>query len=291
MAAPATKTQTSAEKERIKSLGKKYAEKTVNETYADSTIKDNSADFPKFSKDELKLGKVLGKGGFGTVYEVRGFESGKAVPTKKLVSSRNVIAGLHDEEVERGELESRKFIADHCLRNNNDARYAVKFLSPNVVGDPPNFIQGIIDMAIETRVLSDTEHPNIVKLRALPQISPYNEDYFIVMDRLYDTLEGRIDKWEKKFKKCTGMGGRVFDRKGEKKKDLLEEKMVVAFDLSDALGYLHSRKILYRDIKVSDSPCDTPCLQLPLDEHDETNGMMMKLSWSPGEHCRQLLFY
>lgn len=259
-----TKTVAAAEKDRIKHHGKKYAEKTVKEMYAKSHIKENSSTFPKFAKDELHLGKVLGKGGFGTVYEVRGFEAGKRVPTKMFVSSRNVVAGADDEEVTKGEMESRKFIADHCLRNNNDARYAVKFLSPNVTDDPPNFIQGIIDMAIETRVLSDTEHPNIVKLRALAQISPYNEDYFIVMDRLYDTMEGRIEKWAKKLKRCSGVGGKVFDRKGEKKKEIMEEKTVAGFDLSDALGYLHGRKILYRDIKVSVFLCGTLLLQLQI---------------------------
>ena len=248
---PPSKAQAAAEKDRIRQHGKIYAEKAVEAAFAKSNIKDNSANFPKFSKAELHLGKVLGKGGFGTVYEVRGFEAGKAVPTKKLGSSRNLNATAEDEEVKKGEMESRKFISDHCLRNNNDARYAVKFLSPSTVDDPPNFIQGITDMAIETRVLSDTEHPNIVKLRALAQVSPYSEDYFIVMDRLYDTLEGRIDKWAKRSKRCTGMGGKVFDRKGEKKREILEEKMVAGFDLSDALGYLHGRKILYRDIKVS----------------------------------------
>jgi serine/threonine protein kinase len=45
------------------------------------------------------------------------------------------------------------------------------------------------------------------------------------------------------------MGAKIFDRKGEKKKEIWEGKLVAAFDLSDALGYLHGRKIIYRDIK------------------------------------------
>jgi serine/threonine protein kinase len=69
------------------------------------------------------------------------------------------------------------------------------------------------------------------------------------MDRLYDTMEGRIAKWEKRIKRNTGLTGKIFDRKGEKKKDIYEEKIVAAFDLSAALDYLHKRDILYRDLK------------------------------------------
>ena len=39
------------------------------------------------------------------------------------------------------------------------------------------------------------------------------------------------------------------DRKGTKKKGLLEDKLVAAFDLSAAILYLHNRNIMYRDLK------------------------------------------
>ena len=77
------------------------------------------------------------------------------------------------------QVESRKFIADHCIRKDGDARYALKILSKEVVEDPGNFIQGSIDMAVETRMLSDIEHPNIIKMRACGEVSPFEVGYFL----------------------------------------------------------------------------------------------------------------
>jgi len=246
MTAPtSSKTSTNEDphhKVKLREAGKAFAEKQIAKTFANSKIQDNTASFPHFSVQEVTLGKVLGKGGFGTVYEVRGFEAGKTA--KKALVTRG------DEEMAPlSGMESREFIAKHCIRKGGDSRYAAKMLSPNTIADPPIFIQGIMDMATETRVLSDLEHPNIIKMRACAQVSPYDESYFIVMDRLYDTMENRMEKWIKRGKRNTGLVGALFDRKGNKKKDLLEEKLVAAFDLCAAIGHMHDHNILYRDLK------------------------------------------
>ena len=148
-------------------------------------------------------------------------------------------------------MESRKFISDHCIRKGGDCRYALKILSPEVVQDTGMCIQGCIDMAVETRVLSDIEHPNIIKMRACSVGSPFFDvqQYFIIMDRLYDTLEHRIEKWGKRTSTITGVAGKLLDRKGTKMKTLVESKLVAGFDLAAAILYLHNRNILYRDLK------------------------------------------
>jgi serine/threonine protein kinase len=233
-------------KESLRTAGAAYAQREFAKTFATSKILDNCGNFPKFAKEEMTLGKILGKGSFGTVYEVRGFEAGNSF--MRNVSSRSLKLE-QDYEVGHGVLESRKFIADHCIRNGGDSRYAVKCLSKEVIEDPATFIQGMMDMATETRIFSDIEHPNIIKMRACAEVSPYNGSYFIVMDRLYDTMESRIEKWATRTKRNTGFGGMLLDRKGEKKKVILEAKLVAAFDLSAAFTYLHSRRIIYRDLK------------------------------------------
>jgi hypothetical protein len=168
--------------------------------FKDSSIPDKTTDFPKFTKEEILHGTILGKGGFGTVFEVRGFRikdgsSCTVVPKRSSSRSscrllRNVVP---DEEVSMGEIESRKFIAKHCIHNDGDARYAVKRLSPEIAADHMSLFQGIADMATETRFLSSLEHPNIIKLRAIAQGPWFHEDYFIVLDRLYHTLQTRME--------------------------------------------------------------------------------------------------
>ena len=64
---------------------------------------------------------MLGKGGFGTVKEIRAIEC-KADGGGAAVSSRS----LKSHEDEEQAKEDKRFIADHCLRDSGDARYCLK---------------------------------------------------------------------------------------------------------------------------------------------------------------------
>ena len=87
-------------------------------------------------------------------------------------------------------------------------------------------------------------------MRAISSGNRFGEQYFIVMDRLYETMDKRILKWEKQSRRTAGFMGRLTDKKGDKASALLEDRLVAAFDLCAAINYLNGRKILYRDIKV-----------------------------------------
>ena len=187
-----------------------YARKQVAKLFDETSgAGDHRTEFPCFEWSELVVGKVLGKGGFGTVREIKGIKLSapkgtlRAAPESApeasdehngqqttsasrrstLMSAIHAPPPLIDDEVESGEFESRKFIANHCIRNGGDSRYAVKILSPDTITDTPKFLQGLMDLVIEARLLSSLEHPNIIKLRGLPAGDLFYEGSFIVLVR------------------------------------------------------------------------------------------------------------
>jgi hypothetical protein len=98
-------------KEALRRSSNDYARKSVIKTFAESSIKDKSGNYPTFDYSDLKLGKVLGKGGFGTVSEIRGFNVEKKAEKVAQVPVENSDS-QYENEVEGGEMESRNFIAE-----------------------------------------------------------------------------------------------------------------------------------------------------------------------------------
>mmetsp|Transcript_7432 Transcript_7432/g.16064 ORF Transcript_7432/g.16064 Transcript_7432/m.16064 type:complete len:415 (-) Transcript_7432:2133-3377(-) len=233
----------------------KRAKEVVAEKSAASEIFDEEAEksFPRFHKSELVLGRVLGRGGFCVVNEIQNFklEKNSALDTNKKQD------GLIDEEEDEfGELrydggilvQDRNFMARRCLRQKKHARYAIKTLSDECLRDPERFVGGVIDLAVESRFLSVIKHPNIIKMRGVSVGEPYDVGFFVVLDRLYDTLTLKVARWKKDAGKSKGLG-KLMDRKGKKKTKLWTDRLIVVYDLSTALEYLHTQRIMYRDLK------------------------------------------
>ena len=98
-------------KEALRRSSDDYARKIIIKTFAESSIGDKSGSYPNFDFSDLKLGKVLGKGGFGTVSEIRGFKVEKNAKKDAQVPVENS-ESQYEIEGEGVEMESRKFIAE-----------------------------------------------------------------------------------------------------------------------------------------------------------------------------------
>jgi hypothetical protein len=184
------------------------------------------------------LGRVLGRGGFCVVNEItkinllkrdEGSIQEKIIENQDAyqIGSRNVIQG-------------RNFMQAQCLRGKGkDCRYAIKTTQDSRYVDDSTFINGIVDLAVEARFLSVLHHPNIIKMRAMATCSPYDSSFFVVLDRLYDTLSTRLVKW--KQLKPRGLR-KLLDRNGKKELALWIERCSFAYDLASALRFLHESK-------------------------------------------------
>ena len=195
---------------------------------------------------ELELGNLLGQGGFCDVFEVSKIslrEDNPATSPKSFVEDEE---DIEDKFRQVNFVQDREFISTRYLRKrkdgHTDARYAMKKLDRHSLNHPHRYVAAVIDLAFEARFLSVLRHPNIIKMRAVAVSSPHDTGFFIILDRLYDTLSDRIQSWKAKSKKLSGFQSVVLDIKGSKKRNFLMDRIMIACDISTALSYLHSMK-------------------------------------------------
>jgi serine/threonine protein kinase len=191
--------------------------KFLNETGIESSV-------ALFHSNEIALGKLLGKGGFSRVYEAAAFNLMQTQPSAA-ASELNL---------------ARRIVESTAIDYRGQATYALKHLDKKLLQNPDEFCAAAADLYVEAKYMSRFNHPNILKLRGMAnggtaafQEGRYNS-FFIVTDRLSDTLDDRIEGW---------------GRQGQNLQESIVLKTNYALQVASALEYLHERRIVFRDIK------------------------------------------
>jgi serine/threonine protein kinase len=119
---------------------------------------------------------------------------------------------------------------------------AMKCLRPQTRANMDQFMIGVEDLVNETAMLASLDHPNIIKLHGRAggcgaDSFRLSDGFFILLDRLRDSLEDRIRSWKKTL------------AANKKAASPSMSQIRTACAIADALSYLHSKNIVFRDLK------------------------------------------
>ncbi|CAB9510126.1 Probable LIM domain-containing serine/threonine-protein kinase DDB [Seminavis robusta] len=221
-----------------------------------------------FQRKEVKIGALLGSGSFSKVHEVVGYKlagSKKKQPSSQssqwyaslvpssLSSDVGVVPTLEDTSPQdRDRTEQRRLaLSESTLDCGGKSRYAIKFIKKELSKNPRAFNSAAADLILEAKYMAALDHPNILKLRGLATGGSAgflrgHDGFFVIVDRLQETLADRMLCWEDE----NPLNDTRRWRQGKLPKDkLLPLKMDYAYQIADALAYLHKRRILFRDLK------------------------------------------
>ena len=234
---------------------------------------------PELDVEDLTVGRVLGRGAFCVVKECAHTSLGATFSQLESERSERSINSVPVNSVSRGLgrfgkrfRRMKKNGSDESLDNCSSSicssnaqevkrrkpvrrqsiskaeRYVVKQLSPELGrSDKINYLKGTVDLAMETRFLALLDHENIVSISGVSSSGPFSENYFIVLEKLNETLAKRVKVWMDLDRQCKGITG-VFTGSKKKARRLQFERISAARSLVAGMEFLHQQNIVFRDL-------------------------------------------
>ena len=214
---------------------------------------------PRFDRHEIVDGRVIGRGGFAVIREITSIQIDKEM-------ARRPSAGSHRSERTSTTTTSKsssagpredlaKDVQSRGKSRKNSTKFVLKELNWSNGLNSKNqsaYMNGIVDLAMEAQYLANLRHAHILDLRGISTSNQFGGDdgMFLVLEYLPETLSKRLSVWMHKQRSTQGVTGFVTMSRG-KAKALMLTRVCVARDIADAMSYLHSKNIIFRDVSLS----------------------------------------
>jgi len=250
-----------------------------NDNDNDSSNSDNDDTVvPQFERRDLRIGyRIIGCGGYSNIRQVLGFNIDTPLS--------NQFATVPNNNNNNSERCNNTKVQQVQMRRQRT--YVIKHLNPKLSSSPKKLAIGAKDLIMEAHFLSSLRHDNIITLRGwnaggaagffgsssseTTRSGGRVDGVFLVLDRLSETLSNRIATMRKRLrrgapeiKSSSKVKGRIswnsvlMGKKSNKSNakqqhrlatELFAERLQYAIKVASAVEYLHSKRIVYRDLK------------------------------------------